>query len=493
MSLHSTLVSYLEKLLWLLTGNFAVPGGQYIPTSIVNLAGSGHERPRARTAQPGRRRPDHLRPGAVQRDRRGDPHRPPGPLPGDARRERQPGPLARRQPADARGAGGARARRRDRRVDDRDRPAGRLRAAGRVAVREVRGDVLQLRVPRERVPPPPPAPRAAAGHAGRAGDPRPAVRGARRRHRGRPRAASRAAAAGPGRRSPRRSSPPTTARPELGRLAPVLLYRTLGPTLPADAAAAAVLWPAAHQARSASRSRSRGRVRHRAGGRRGAVRRHPRRRPGSCSPRTSRRRRGAGCAPTTASCTSPSTRCWPSSPSCRPRAARDVIPSIPFVLSAGERRSFTANTIMRDPTWRKRDADGALRIGPADAARTRRRRRRCVRITTQRGSAVAAAEVDEAMQPGHVSLPNGLGLDYPRGRRRSRHRRGAERADRPATTATRSPARRSTSTCRPGWRASCRPLRPVVAWARCGAPASTTGRARSPGSRTWWATGGRRS
>src|SRR4051812_24686465 len=33
-------------------------------------------------------------------------------------------------------------------------------------------------------------------------------------------------------------------------------------------------------------------------------------------------------------------------------AARD--PSFPFVLSAGERRSFTANTIIRDPAWRKK-------------------------------------------------------------------------------------------------------------------------------------------
>ena len=41
----------------------------------------------------------------------------------------------------------------------------------------------------------------------------------------------------------------------------------------------------------------------------------------------------------------------------------------PFILSAGERRAFTANTIMRDPTWRKKDADGALRVSPADAAR----------------------------------------------------------------------------------------------------------------------------
>jgi hypothetical protein len=39
-------------------------------------------------------------------------------------------------------------------------------------------------------------------------------------------------------------------------------------------------------------------------------------------------------------------------------------PEWPFLLSAGERRSFTANTIIRDPAWRKRDAEGALRIAP---------------------------------------------------------------------------------------------------------------------------------
>ena len=43
-------------------------------------------------------------------------------------------------------------------------------------------------------------------------------------------------------------------------------------------------------------------------------------------------------------------------------------PRFPLVLSAGERRSFTANTIMRDPTWRKRGFSGELRISPSDAA-----------------------------------------------------------------------------------------------------------------------------
>ena len=43
-------------------------------------------------------------------------------------------------------------------------------------------------------------------------------------------------------------------------------------------------------------------------------------------------------------------------------------PEFPIVLSAGERRAFTANDILRDPSWRTRDAQGALRVSPADAA-----------------------------------------------------------------------------------------------------------------------------
>jgi formate dehydrogenase len=39
MGLHSTLVSWLEKLVWVLTGNFAKPGTQYMSTSLVSIAG----------------------------------------------------------------------------------------------------------------------------------------------------------------------------------------------------------------------------------------------------------------------------------------------------------------------------------------------------------------------------------------------------------------------------------------------------------------------
>jgi len=83
----------------------------------------------------------------------------------------------------------------------------------------------------------------------------------------------------------------------------------------------------------------------------------------------------------------------------------------PFVLSAGERRAFTANTIIRDPAWRTRDRAGALRMSTADALRLGVAAGARVRLTTPRGSAEVSVEPTDRMRAGHVSLPNGLGLD----------------------------------------------------------------------------------
>ena len=85
----------------------------------------------------------------------------------------------------------------------------------------------------------------------------------------------------------------------------------------------------------------------------------------------------------------------------------------PFVLSAGERRSFTANTILRNPAWRRKDASGALRISPEDAERLGLQEGGRALLTTRRGSAEVAVEISDRMQPGHISLPNGTGLAHP--------------------------------------------------------------------------------
>jgi len=85
----------------------------------------------------------------------------------------------------------------------------------------------------------------------------------------------------------------------------------------------------------------------------------------------------------------------------------------PFLLSAGERRSFTANTIIRNPEWRKKDAGGTLRMNPEDAARVGVADGGRVKVSTRRGSAEVLVSVSDRMQAGHVALPNGLGLDFP--------------------------------------------------------------------------------
>ncbi|TFV55459.1 molybdopterin oxidoreductase family protein [Mycobacterium sp. PS03-16] len=84
----------------------------------------------------------------------------------------------------------------------------------------------------------------------------------------------------------------------------------------------------------------------------------------------------------------------------------------PIVLSAGERRAYTANDIIRDPSWRKRDLDGALRVSPSDAEVLGLADGDRARITTAAGTAEATVEINDAMLPGHASLPNGYGLDF---------------------------------------------------------------------------------
>ncbi len=91
-------------------------------------------------------------------------------------------------------------------------------------------------------------------------------------------------------------------------------------------------------------------------------------------------------------------------------AAPIVNGDYPFVLAAGERRSSTANTIQRDPAWRKKDTQGALRVSVEDAARIGLSDGDRARITTKRGSAVAVVEVTDTLRSGHITLPNGFGL-----------------------------------------------------------------------------------
>jgi anaerobic selenocysteine-containing dehydrogenase len=83
----------------------------------------------------------------------------------------------------------------------------------------------------------------------------------------------------------------------------------------------------------------------------------------------------------------------------------------PLILSAGERRAETANTIYRNPAWRSKEK-GSLRMSAGDADRLGLIDGGPARLSTARASVDVVIEVSPMMQPGHVSLPNGLGLTY---------------------------------------------------------------------------------
>ncbi|WP_194817553.1 molybdopterin-dependent oxidoreductase [Nocardia sp. XZ_19_385] len=197
------------------------------------------------------------------------------------------------------------------------------------------------------------------------------------------------------------------ADPSKSKLVPVLLYRTLGPTLPDGAAAAALLWAAAYN----------------------CVRKFP--------DSVERAGYGTGLAAgerlfdailagkhgiviTEDDYEVTWSRLRGNKIQLHLEDLLQVVATLPepsdepgewpFVLSAGERRAFTANTIVRDPAWRKRDSAGTLRMSSSDAERLGLDPGDLVRVTTRRGSTEVPVEPTDRMRPGHLSLPNGFGL-----------------------------------------------------------------------------------
>ena len=82
-----------------------------------------------------------------------------------------------------------------------------------------------------------------------------------------------------------------------------------------------------------------------------------------------------------------------------------------FILSAGERRAYTANCVIRNKNWRKKDKDGLLKINDQDAEKLALKKGSKVMLKTESGSAIISVEITNKIQSGHVSLPNGLGMD----------------------------------------------------------------------------------
>lgn len=52
-------------------------------------------------------------------------------------------------------------------------------------------------------------------------------------------------------------------------------------------------------------------------------------------------------------------------------------------------------------------------MNPADASDLDVETGDTVRVSTKAGSARVSVEVNDTLQPGHITLPNGFGLDFP--------------------------------------------------------------------------------
>jgi anaerobic selenocysteine-containing dehydrogenase len=96
-------------------------------------------------------------------------------------------------------------------------------------------------------------------------------------------------------------------------------------------------------------------------------------------------------------------------------AAEQPDPDYPFSLVNGQRRSHNANQILRAPAWRKSDPDGTLRIHPADLADLGADDAAWIAVATRTGRIVVRAGIDDSMRRGQVALPHGFGMSYPDG------------------------------------------------------------------------------
>ncbi len=84
----------------------------------------------------------------------------------------------------------------------------------------------------------------------------------------------------------------------------------------------------------------------------------------------------------------------------------------PFILMAGERRSYNANQIFRDPKWRKIDPHGALRMNPQDAAGLGLENGDAVTCRNATGEVESVVELDSGLLRGVATLPHGYGMRY---------------------------------------------------------------------------------
>ncbi|MEM7656737.1 MAG: molybdopterin-dependent oxidoreductase [Bacteroidota bacterium] len=85
----------------------------------------------------------------------------------------------------------------------------------------------------------------------------------------------------------------------------------------------------------------------------------------------------------------------------------------PFNLLAGERRSYNANALIRNPEWRKKDIEGALKIHPEDAENHSITNGDWVRCISPAGEVRIKTWITDEVPVGMLSMPHGYGFSYP--------------------------------------------------------------------------------
>ena len=205
------------------------------------------------------------------------------------------------------------------------------------------------------------------------------------------------------------------ADPALAALAPVLLYRTLGKTMPDGAASMAPLWAGCHRAAATMTV---------------PVQRALGTSAAGAELGEELFARILGSPSGTAFSTHTHDEVWDLVRRDRVQlavpelldwlgaldpAAEGVDPQYPFSLVNGQRRKHNANQILRAPAWRRSDPDGALRGRAADLATIGAEAGDWVAVITRAGRIVVRAEADESMRPMQVALPHGFGMSYPDG------------------------------------------------------------------------------
>lgn len=89
-----------------------------------------------------------------------------------------------------------------------------------------------------------------------------------------------------------------------------------------------------------------------------------------------------------------------------------ITDEFPFSLVAGSRRAYTANCAIRDPGWIKGRNSTALTMNPSDAQRLNLPDGARVLLETEAGKTAVDLAYDERMHPGTLSIPNGQGMDF---------------------------------------------------------------------------------